>query len=331
MTTLDTLTGTLAWPTTADEQPPGWRQSLAKGAAGIALLHIERAGAGTGSWETAHTWLAAATRGDITVGPHTGLFFGAPAVAYALHTANIGRPGRYERPLATLDRGITGTTRRRLDHALRRIDRAEPSRLGEWDLINGLTGIGAYLLRRDPHGALLREVLSYLTRLTEPLRLGDELLPGWWTTTAPTGDTSPRFPGGHGNLGTAHGIAGPLALLSLALRRGVVVDGHEQALARICSWLDNWRQHTDTGPWWPQWVTRNEQRTGRLHRRGPLRPSWCYGTPGLARAQQLAGIATGDAARQQIAQTALSGCLTDPTQLDQLTDPRICQIGRAHV
>ncbi len=55
-----------------------------------------------------------------------------------------------------------------------------------------------------------------------------------------------------------------------------------------------------------------------------MRPSWCYGTPGLARAQQLAGQVTGYHARQQAAEHALTSCLCDPAQLARLTDPALC-------
>jgi Lanthionine synthetase C-like protein/Lantibiotic biosynthesis dehydratase C-term len=57
----------------------------------------------------------------------------------------------------------------------------------------------------------------------------------------------------------------------------------------------------------------------------PPRPSWCYGTPGLARAHQLVGLATGDTARQRVAQSAMLGCLRDPTQLAQIVDTGLCQ------
>ncbi len=57
-------------------------QSLAGGAAGIALLHIERARAGHGDWATAHAWLSAAVRDDLSAGPNASLFFGAPTLAF---------------------------------------------------------------------------------------------------------------------------------------------------------------------------------------------------------------------------------------------------------
>jgi class I lanthipeptide synthase len=118
--------------------------------------------------------------------------------------------------------------------------------------------------------------------------------------------------------------AGPLALLALARRQGIIVDGHLEAIGRICAWLDTWRQDREAGPWWPQWITRDERHRGRVVRPGPLRPSWCYGTPGIARAQQLAGIATGDTARQHLAEHALVGCLSDAGQLGRIIDCSLC-------
>ncbi|MGQ0778183.1 MAG: lanthionine synthetase C family protein [Pseudonocardiales bacterium] len=299
----------------------GHPQSLAKGAAGVALLHLERTATGLSDADTAHTWLAAAADSDISAGPQATLFFGAPALAFAVHAA-ADRPGRYERALESLDARVAALTRSRLDQAHARIDRGDRPALAEFDLINGLTGLGAHLLRHDPNGTLIGEVLAYLVRLTEPL--GTEDLPGWWTHLAPTGRRSADLSGGHGNFGMAHGISGPLALLSLAMRRGIAADGQAEAITRICSWLDTWRQDHDTGPWWPETITLDDTRCGRPTQTRPLRPSWCYGTPGLARAQQLAGQATADTDRQRLAEQALFGCLNDPEQLKRITDHSLC-------
>jgi hypothetical protein len=299
-----------------------WNQSLAKGALGIALLHVERAHTETDGLKTAHAWLSAATRGNLSAGANASLFFGAPAAAFALQAAPD--KGRFGRALAALDTSIADMTRRRLAAAQARLDRAERPRFAEWDLIYGLTGLGVYLLRRDRYGDVFREVLSYLVRLSEPGHVNGAEIPGWWTHTDPSGGVSSGFPGGHGNLGMAHGISGPLALLSLAMRRGIVVDGHADAIARICQWLDSWRQDHNTGTWWPQWITLQELRTGQVKQASPLRPSWCYGTPGMARAQQLAGLAVGNHARQRLAAQATVDCLSDADQLRQIRDNSLC-------
>jgi lantibiotic biosynthesis protein len=307
--------------------PPGQQrgtQSLAKGAAGIALLHTERAHAGLGGWAIAHAWLTTAASTGISAANDAGLYFGAPALAFALHAAAAGRPAQYVRARADLDSQVAALAHRRADQASARIDRGELPGLAEYDLIYGLSGIGAHLLRHASGSDALGRVLSYLVRLSEPQRIDGETLPGWWTGHDPHFRTSPGYPGGHGNLGMAHGVAGPLALLSLARRHNITVDGQLEAIERICAWLDTWRQDSDAGPWWPQWITRDDRRADRVTQPGPLRPSWCYGTPGLARAQQLAGIATGNAARQQMAEHALVACLANPAQLSRITGTGLC-------
>ncbi|GAA1897421.1 lanthionine synthetase C family protein [Actinomadura bangladeshensis] len=304
-----------------------WPQSLAVGAAGVALLHIERAYAGLGSWQRAHEWLDAAAVEGVDAGNGSHLHYGAPAVAFALHAAS-SELGRYARALETLDRHIAAETRRRLDAAHARMDAGQLPALAEFDAIRGLTGIGAYLRQRDTNGQLLGEILAYLVRLTEPVQDHDEPLPGWWTTLAPSGRLSAEFPGGHANTGMAHGIAGPLALLALTMRDGKAVDGQAEAIIRICTWLDRWRQDDASRPWWPYWVTRAQLSGAQPTPSRPSRPSWCYGTAGVARAQQLAALAVGDHARREMAERAIVGALTDPLQLAAITDASLCH-GRA--
>jgi hypothetical protein len=316
----DAIAAALARPPTGPNRG-GHPQSLSRGAAGVALLHIERAASGLDGWDTAHDWLTAATHGTLSGNSNAALFFGTPALAFSVHAA-ADRPGKYQRALAALDANVAAITRHRLDQAHARIDRAARPALAEFDLINGLTGLGACLLRRDPDGDLVRQVLAYLVRLTEPLP-GDDL-PGWWTSQPPTGRRPAGPGGGHGNFGIAHGIAGPLALLALAARSGIRTDGQIQAIATICTWFDTWQQEQQGAPWWPETITLAETRTGHTAQTRPLRPSWCYGTPGLARAQQLAALATGDTKRLTMAEAALNACLTDPAQLARITDHSLC-------
>jgi lantibiotic biosynthesis protein len=300
----------------------GWSQNLGTGAAGTALLHIARAHAGLGNWATAHWWATAMTRQPITVAPDaSGLFDGPMAVAYALRTA---RQDAYAGALDTLDRHVNALTQCRLARAHERIDRAELPAMREYDLISGLTGTGAYLLHRGGDDGLLKAVLGYLVRLTTSIPSAAGSLPGWWTSHGPSDRPEPDWIGGHANLGMAHGIAGPLALLSIAARRDIIVSGQLDAIHQIGAWLDSWRIGTDTHTWWPGMISLPEYRDQAVHHASVQRPSWCYGTPGLARAQQLAAIATGNKSRQQSAENALVECLDDPRQLALLTDATVC-------
>ncbi|MGH3830822.1 MAG: lanthionine synthetase C family protein [Pseudonocardiaceae bacterium] len=316
-----------------------WPQSLAHGVLGIAMLHTELASVGLRPWQRVHDWLRVAARAPVTTGASTGLFYGAPALAFALAGAAAAHPGAYQGTLPVLDARIAADARRRVEAAHARITAGHLPVLAEFDTIRGLAGIGAYLLRRDPAGDAVRAVLGYLVDLAKPIDVEGQALPGWWTLTGPTGRPDPsEFPGGHGNAGMAHGIGGPLALLALAARRGVVVPGQFEAIEAIeaiCGWLDSWRTDSGAEPIWPYLIRRAEHDTG--HPRPPSgagrRPSWCYGTAGLARAQQLAALATSNADRRRIAEHALVQAITDPVQRAATTDASLCHghAGLAHI
>ncbi|WUM89037.1 lanthionine synthetase C family protein [Streptomyces sp. NBC_00322] len=299
-------------------------QSLAQGAAGIALLHVERAHARLGPWSVAHRWITQASSGDVSAADTTGLFLGAPAIAFLLNTTPTAFNARYSDAWTTLHAHVTALAHRRTDTALARMFRGDLPTFAEYDVFYGLTGIGAYLLRSDPSSSALERILNYLVTLTRPLETDGRSLPGWWVGHDPRRGHSAHFPGGHGNIGAAHGITGCLLLLAQTLRRGISVEGQPEAIRSICEHLDVWRQDSAAGPWWPEHLTVADLDTGHPHSHGPGRPSWCYGTVGIARAGQLAGIALDDSALQRSYEDALYRCLTDPIQLAQVTDTSLC-------
>ncbi|MEV0624154.1 lanthionine synthetase C family protein [Nonomuraea sp. NPDC050404] len=300
-----------------------WPQSLAGGAAGIALLHIERAHTGHGDHPTAHQWLTAAVEAPLSTADNAGLFYGAPSLAFAVHAAHSGN-GRYRDTLARLDSATSAITSKRLAAAHARIERGERPTMKEFDLIRGLTGLAAYHLAFHPEHPLTVSTLTYLVRLTTPWR-ADDPFPPWWTNVAPNGEPDPdQYPEGHGNVGLSHGIGSTLAVLSLAILQGVQIPGAEDAVRSICAWTDQWRQHDDTGPWWPGLISAAQARDGKIAPYLRPRPSWCYGIAGTARAQQLAGMALGDLDRQQTADEAMLAALRDPAQLAQLDEIGLC-------
>jgi hypothetical protein len=315
-----------AQPAAAETSGPGealTAQSLASGLVGDALLAIEQAWTGDATWRDAHAALAATLRFPVAATSATSLYLGVPAIAFAFHTAD-GGIGRFSAQLAALNARTDSITRQRLSDAHARIEAGLRPRTSEYDLFYGLTGLGAYYLAHRPSSQQLRAILAYLVRLVRPIRGDQRQLPGWWTLLDPNGRISAEFPSGHLNFGMAHGISGPLTLMSASARHGITTKGLPDAITQICSVLDAWRQEGPAGPWWPGWLTLPEHTTGQLTQTGPRRPSWCYGTPGLARAQQLAGIALEDKCRQDMASRALQHCLTDPDQLSKITDATLC-------
>ena len=302
--------------------PAGSHQDLGRGAAGTALARITTARLTGLPPRATASWVRAMTAGPVTASESASLFHGAPAVAFVLHA---GAHPAYAAMLHALDEHINDLTALKLAAAYQRIDRGELTP-GEYDLISGLTGLGVYHLvrHRSAGSGMTTAVLDYLVALAEPVSRHGESLPGWWSGTGPAGTPDKAWPTGHLNLGMAHGIAGILALLSGAMRAGIQVDGHAGAVSELCATFDRYRQGSSACPWWPAMISLGEYKNGTANSERQARPSWCYGTPGHARAQQLAGLALGDQERMRVAERALAGCALDRQVTGLLTDASLC-------
>ncbi|GAA0417378.1 lanthionine synthetase C family protein [Streptomyces luteireticuli] len=276
----------------AGERGPALDLTLSDGAPGIALLHLER-----GALRTAHRWLGEAVALARTAPAEAPrLYEGVPALSFALTRAALaaGRPLRAAEHLAGQVRDFT--------HGLARWERQRRPQdgacvtIGTYDVISGLAGLGAHLLDAHPldspgRSEALSEVLTALTGLTVPLRVDGRSLPGWWTAQLQEGLAPATAETGHANVGLAHGAPGPLALLALAREAGATVPGQDTAVRVLAGWLMDIRQQGDDGPWWPRTVVLGPDGGTVANEAAPGRPSWCYGTPGIARALYLAGRA----------------------------------------
>ncbi|MFF3007954.1 lanthionine synthetase C family protein [Kitasatospora sp. NPDC057940] len=307
--------------------------SLGDGYPGIALL-FARLARQDRSWRpVTHAQLSSAVSRLGGGSAADSLYQGAPALAFAVRTAVAG-PGDYAGLLAALDRRVAERV-----HALLTLERARLATgergpaMAAYDVIGGLAGLGRYLLAcGDGQRPLLVAVLEYLVELSRPLRIGGRTVPGWCVPGPPSPGADARFPDGHLNLGLAHGVPGPLALLALARREGVVVPGMAEAAHRMAQWLLAHRRHDDEGadgPDWPASLT-----PGHEHRPGGDRPggvdapraraAWCYGTPGVARSLQLAGQAFDEPDWEAAAVRALHAVLDRPRERRGLHDAMLC-------
>ena len=305
-------------------QPPSspWQPTtLVNGHPGIALLFAELAATDDRHRGTAHAHLAAAVRRADQAG--AGLSAGLTGIAFAANAAGRAAGG-YRRLLDQLDVQVRRECTALVDAERERIRaRRAGVPIAGYDLISGLTGIGAYLLARGHHQ--LESVLTCLVRLTDPVTAYGLAVPGWWTPDRPflVADDE-RYGRGHLNVGVAHGIGGPLALLSLAWTAGVRVARQRDAVERIARWLLEHRRvdPTDGCGWWPGDVPFDEQVGGRREQHLADRAAWCYGTPGVARALQLAGLAFDQPRWQRTAVAAMVELLARPDRT--ATDAGLC-------
>ncbi|MQY33337.1 Nisin biosynthesis protein NisC [Streptomyces sp. RB17] len=268
-------------------QPPWGTLGLGEAHAGVALLYAELSHTEERFRGAAHAHLTAAARG--LSGPtERGLYGGAASLAFAAHTARHGADD-YAGLLDTLDGRVTTQVDRLLADEEQRLAAGRAGvRMSTYDVIAGATGLGRWLMLRGArHRDGLLDVLSCLVRLTEPVEAYGQQVPGWWVPLEP--GHGPQFPRGHFNLGLAHGISGPLALLSLAWSEGVRVPGQSDA---ICTIADHLLAHRTEQGMWPGVLSFDAFVGAADPHAGHSRMiAWCYGTPGTARALQLAGIA----------------------------------------
>ncbi|MEU8569757.1 lanthionine synthetase C family protein [Streptomyces pathocidini] len=294
--------------------------TLAEGHPGVALLYAELARTEPGHRIALHSHLAKAAR-HLSTPHHSGLFTGAASLAFA---ARLGRrhSDDYAQLLDRIDERVTASLRSHLADEEARLNAGVAGvRMSAYDTIAGVSGIGRYLLLRHPrHRDGLLALLSYLVRLTHPVTVHGHTVPGWWVPTRPDTGVGHRFDRGHFNLGLAHGICGPLALLALGREAGVTVPGQDEAMARI---VDHLLTTRIAGGGWPRAIGFDElvDNTGTPHANAP-KAAWCYGTPGAARALYLAGRALSRDDWQHIATQALVDALT--ARPSQITDSSLC-------
>jgi lantibiotic biosynthesis protein len=294
-----------------------WRPfAVAQGFAGLAILcgGVDEVYRRDGWDERAHEYLRLAARGaEAQARLPSGLYSGLAGLAFGAWYLSREET-RYRRLLATLDAALFAQLARTTSQNVRHgVD------VTTFDLISGFAGIGRYLLlraREPAHRAALEAVLRALVALLDE----EDGLPHWHTPARFLTDraTQEKYPGGNLNCGLAHGIPGPLALLSLAASEGVVVDGQHDAIGRAADWLRGQQIHDRWGVNWPVAVSLTSSNNA------PSRTAWCYGAPGIARALWFAGQALNDESCRELALAAMEAVYRRPPPARRIDSPTFC-------
>jgi len=212
------------------------------------------------------------------------------------------------------------------DALLRLLSRADP-RPAPYDLVVGLTGLGVYSLQRYPRPLAIGCLSRVVERLHERAQHDEHGL-YWWTPPAEILDQEARkqYPSGRADLGVAHGVAGPIALLG-----GICGAGVGQATARpllegAVRWLLAHSVPTEAGLTFPIWVAPGFQPS-------PARCAWCYGDPGIAAALLMAARGVGDAGWEQAAVALACRATERPASQTGVVDACFCHgaAGLAHI
>jgi hypothetical protein len=301
--------------------------SLAQGDAGIALTcaYLDACWPDEGWDQAGHSYLStAAVAAESSPQLSPAMFGGLTGLALAAWSLSRGAT-RYRNLMATLENAL-------LPNVTTQAEGWDPPIMdgmsfGQFDVISGLAGIGAYLLLRREQpgaGAALESVLRALVALASD----SGSRPRWWTPAHLLGDeeTAALYPNGNLNCGLAHGIPGPLALMALALADGIGVPGIEEAVDRLAGWIVGHRADDGWGVNWPYAISLTQE--GLPDRGtptdGPSRAAWCYGAPGVARALWLAGVARNRPEWRNLAIEAMEAVYRRPIAARQIDSPTFC-------
>jgi len=157
---------------------------------------------------------------------------------------------------------------------------------GDFDLVNGLAGIGSYALERLPDptaAAMLEAIVDRLEEMSEVSPLGA----AWYSgPELMRGTALLESPRGCYNFGLAHGIPGVVGVLGAALRAGIAARKAGRLLEGAVGWLLAHRLP-------PSHASRYLRCIGPGVEPTPARTGWCYGDPGVAAAIEVAAHGAG--------------------------------------
>jgi lantibiotic biosynthesis protein len=301
--------------------------SLAHGLAGTALLHARLARADS-TFEAAAVrhWTAAAAQAS-RHGGSAGIFHTPGGLAASLIIGQGYLPDPDPQRASTV-RATQWLSARAIDLAHRHQEQVRRGYLGTpwavYDVISGLAGIGRVLLAAVASGHDVAEpgLITALDTLTTMIRTCHGNRPGWWLSPSGHPPTAIINPSGAATTGSAHGIAGPISLLSIACASGWEVTGQRTAIGEAARWLLKWRDACASR--WPSHVTSDELDSGIRWPVSGRQDAWCYGAPGIGRALSLAGHALGDPVLTHTGETAIASLAGRPAQHWDVTGPTLC-------
>jgi lantibiotic modifying enzyme len=260
-----------------------------------------------------------------------GIFSGLSGLGFGAW--QLSRSGaRYRRLLDSVDQAIVAQVRT-LAADLR--EQKNGVNIGEFDVISGLSGVGAYLLCRRDQPAVAESLPLVVEALVELLTETNGV-PRWHTPARLLWDEDLKdtYPWGNLNCGLAHGVPGVLAFLSLARQAGIAVPGLPEAIGQTARWLGESRCDDEWGVNWPTAVPLAGLDspdgpvviTGKAAAapEGPSRAAWCYGSPGIARALWLAGDALNEDTHRQLALSAMESVFRRPIPVRRIDSPTFC-------
>lgn len=207
------------------------------------------------------------------------------------------------------------------------VEKADGLKEGQFDALYGIAGCGRYLLasgsKKQPADNLMEMLRVLVGRSRE--KNGVPMLYTPRDLLHPM--EQENFLHDIVNCGLAHGVPGPLVILSLALKAGYEIDGLRESVEFWSGWLKKNHIRDEWGTNWTGaiYMNNSEQAASK-----GTRAAWCYGVPGVARSLYIAGDALGDSELMDFAADAMLSVFKRPEKVQNSSAPTMCH-GRAGV
>jgi lantibiotic modifying enzyme len=297
-----------------DESKPD--PSLSGGDAGIAMFfaNLSTAFPGEGYQRIADQFLTRAIDAVSEVEMTPSFYGGFPGIAYA--AAYLQNHFEESRETVDLDE---------IDEALTSYLQATPWQT-YYDLVNGLVGLGVYMLNRLPRAQAVTNLERIVAHLHQLAKRGEEGIT--WRTPPEQLPTASReeYPDGWYNLGVAHGVPGVIGLLSEICAMDIAQPQARVLLDGAVRWMLTQKL--------PQGATALfEMCKGSAHKPSPARLAWCYGDAGIAVTLMRAAQCTGTAEWAREASAIAAAARDRPLHESGVCDSCLCHgtAGLAHI
>lgn len=254
------------------------------------------------------------------------LFSGTTEVAYSIYNV-YRKTGSYNKVVNTLNVYIMKQVNSYLDKYENEIGNIE---MTIYDCIYGFAGQGAYLLmfKEDENvRKTLERICTFFVNMTKEIEVKGHKVPGWYIPVEKlaTKADKKQYSEGTFNLSLSHGISGPLAFMSLALRDGVEVQGQREAMGKILKDLLRFSYKDESeNVYWDGRLGLEEYINGESKVKRAGRQSWCYGSVGIGRAMYLAGTALEDEEIIKFATCVIEGVAEMPIEKWGLNCDHLC-------
>lgn len=196
----------------------------------------------------------------------------------------------------------------------------------DYDLINGLVGIGVYALERLPRAGAEECLSLVVSRLDEIDEEGPQGLTWLTPPHLMTTDLQREFPSGNYNLGLAHGVPGVIAFLGKTCAAGFASEQVNLLLEGSVSWLLAQKMQNTDKSVFSDVVAPNIKPW-------PSRLAWCYGDLGISVALLSAARAIGKKEWEQEALSLARGAAHRSPRDKTVIDAGLCHgaAGVAHL